>query len=138
MLLGKEDVEKIIPQKKPMAMVDGLLEQEEDYSISQLKILNTNIFVENGHLSEPGIIENIAQTAALRNSYQAILDDKEPQIGFIGSLKRIKIYNLPKVSTTIKTKITVLNNLMNVSIIKGETFCDGQLLAEGEMNIFLQ
>jgi 3-hydroxymyristoyl/3-hydroxydecanoyl-(acyl carrier protein) dehydratase len=138
MLLGKEDVEKIIPQKSPMAMVDGLLEQETDFSISQLKILKENIFCENGFFSEAGIIENIAQTAALRNSYEAVLENKEPQIGYIGSLKRIKIYHLPKVNSIIKTKIIILNNLMNVSIIKGETFCEGQLIAEGEMNIFLQ
>jgi len=138
MLLGKEDVESIIPQKSPMAMVDGLLEQQEDFTISQLKILKENIFCENGFFTEAGLIENIAQTAALRNSYETKLDNKESKIGYIGSLKRIKIYHLPKINSIIKTKITVLNNLMNVSIVKGEVFCDDELMAEGEMNIFLQ
>lgn len=138
MLLGKEDVEKIIPQKSPMAMVDGLLEQETNFSISQLKILNDNIFCDKGFFTEAGLIENIAQTAALRNSYEGILENKVPQIGYIGSLKRIRIYHLPKVNSIIKTKITILNNLMNVSIVKGETFCDDKLMAEGEMNIFLK
>lgn len=138
MLLGKEDVESIIPQKSPMAMVDGLLEQREDLTISQLKILKENIFCENGFFTEAGLIENIAQTAALRNSYETKLENKESKIGYIGSLKRIKIYHLPKINSIIKTKITVLNNLMNVSIVKGEVFCDDELMAEGEMNIFLQ
>jgi len=138
MLLGKEDVESIIPQKSPMAMVDGLLEQQEDFTISQLKILKENIFCENGFFTEAGLIENIAQTAALRNSYETKLENKESKIGYIGSLKRIKIYHLPKINSIIKTKITVLNNLMNVSIVKGEVFCDDELMAEGEMNIFLQ
>ncbi len=138
MLLGKEEVENIIPQKSPMAMVDGLLEQQTDFTISTLKILRDNIFCDNGFLTEAGIIENIAQTAALRNSYETKMQDKESKIGYIGSLKRIKIYHLPKVDNTIKTKITVLNNLMNVSIVKGEVFCDDKLMAEGTMNIFLQ
>lgn len=138
MLLGKEDVESIIPQKSPMAMVDGLLEQQEDFTISQLKILKENIFCENGFFTEAGLIENIAQTAALRNSYETKLEKKESKIGYIGSLKRIKIYHLPKINSIIQTKITVLNNLMNVSIVKGEVFCDDELMAEGEMNIFLQ
>lgn len=138
MLLGKEEVENIIPQKSPMAMVGGLLEQQTDFTISQLKILNNNIFCSNGFFTESGLIENIAQTAALRNSYESILENKEPKIGYIGSLKQIKIYHLPEVESTIKTKITVLNNLMNVSIVKGEVFCDKKLMAEGTMNIFLQ
>lgn len=138
MLLGKEDVENIIPQKSPMAMVDGLLEQESEFTVSQLKILNDNIFCENGFFTEAGIIENIAQTTALRNSYETKLENKESKIGYIGSLKRIKIYHLPKIDSTIKTKITVLNNLMNVSIVRGEVFCNDKLMAEGEMNIFLQ
>ena len=66
------------------------------------------------------------------------LKNEKPAIGFIGALKRIKIYKLPKDSETLETKITILNKLMNALIIKGEVYCKGSLMAEGEMNIFVQ
>ncbi len=64
--------------------------------------------------------------------------NEEPTVGFIGSVKKMKIYELPKDNDVIHTKITILTRLMNVLIIKGEVLLDSKLMAEGEMNIFLQ
>lgn len=138
MLAEKEEVEKLIPQKYPMTMVDGLIDNSETSTTSCLHIEKSNIFCKNGYFQEPGLIENMAQTAALKSGYEAFLNNEKPSVGFIGSLKRIKIYNLPKDSDTLETTIEILNNLMNVSIIKGKVYCNGKLMAEGEMNIFLQ
>ncbi len=138
MLVEKEVVEQLIPQKYPMAMVDGLIEQTETSTTSRLILNPSNIFCKDGFFVEAGLIENMAQTAALRSGYEASLKKEKPLVGFIGSLKRIKIYKLPHDIDTIKTTITILNSLMNVLIIKGEVFCKGSLMAEGEMNIFLQ
>jgi 3-hydroxymyristoyl/3-hydroxydecanoyl-(acyl carrier protein) dehydratase len=138
MLLEKKDAIHLIPQKHPMTMVDGLFNTNDESSISRLILNKENIFCQNGFFTEPGLIENIAQTAALRSGYHASLKNQSPPIGFIGALKRIKIYKLPYDSDILKTKITVLTNLMNVSVIKGEIFVADELFAEGEMNIFLQ
>ena len=138
MLVEKEVVEQLIPQKYPMAMVDGLIEQTETSTTSRLILNPSNIFCKDGFFVEAGLIENMAQTAALRSGYEASLKKEKPLVGFIGSLKRIKIHKLPQDTDTIETTITILNSLMNVLIIKGEVFCKGSLMAEGEMNIFLQ
>ncbi len=138
MLADKKEVQELIPQKYPMAMVDGLIEQTLDSTTSRLVLDKENIFCENGYFSESGLIENIAQTAALRSGYEAKRKQQQPTIGFIGSLKRIKTHSLPKDNAVLNTKLIVLNELMNVQIVRGEVFCDGKLLAEGEMNIFLQ
>lgn len=138
MLLEKHEVLDLIPQKHPITMVDGLIEQSEQSTTSRLILSSTNIFCSHGVFAEAGLIENMAQTAALRVGYFSSLKNEDPPIGFIGALKRIKIHKLPNDSDTLNTKITVLNNLMNVSIIKGEVFSNGKLMAEGEMNIFLQ
>ncbi len=138
MLAKKDDVSKLIPQKPPMVMVDNLLEQTDLYSISNFKIRTGNIFCDNGFLAEAGLIENMAQTAALRSGFESAPEKEDAQVGFIGSLKRIKILQLPKMGDIIETKINILNNLINVQIIKAEVFCDEKLIAEGEMNIFLQ
>jgi len=121
-----------------MAMVDGLIEQTETSTTSRLILSNSNIFCEDGVFNEAGLIENMAQTAALRSGYQASLKNQKPLVGYIGSLKRIKIHKLPQDSDTLETTINIVTNLMNVLIVKGEIFCNGELMAEGEMNIFLQ
>jgi len=138
MLADKNKVIELIPQKYPMVMVDGLISNDETTTSSKLTISNNNIFCSKGFFTEPGLIENIAQTAALRSGYEAMESNEEPTVGFIGSVKKMKIYELPKDNDVIHTKITILTRLMNVLIIKGEVLLDSKLMAEGEMNIFLQ
>jgi len=138
MIAEKDKVLSLIPQKYPMAMVDGLLESDHEKTVSTLTIEPENIFVENGFFKEPGMIENIAQTAALRSGFEADKNGVEPSVGFIGSVKKMKIYSLPEVGQTLNTMLTILLEMENISVVKGEITVNGNLVAEGEMNIFLQ
>ena len=138
MLVDSNNVIHLIPQKHPMVMVDGLISNDDSATISKLEITEQNIFCRNGYFQEPGLIENIAQTAALRAGYEADQNDEEPAVGYIGSVKRMMIYELPIDNDILSTKITIVNRLMNVLIIKGEVMVGVKLMAEGEMNIFLQ
>lgn len=138
MIADKNTVIDLIPQKYLMVMVDGLISNNETVTVSKFSITENNIFCSNGYFQEPGLIENIAQTAALRSGYEAMKNQEEPAVGFIGSVKNMIIYELPKDNDILRTKVTILTRLMNVLIIKGEVMVDAKLMAEGEMNIFLQ
>lgn len=137
-MLVTPDIQNLIPQKEPMMMVDGLIEHGEKQTVSKLILSKNNLFCQDGFFHEPGLVENMAQTAALRSGYAAFLKNEQPKVGFIGSLKNIEIYELPKDSDELKTKVTVLNELLQALIIKAEVFVKQKLMAEGEMTIFLK
>ncbi|RLD32493.1 MAG: 3-hydroxyacyl-ACP dehydratase [Bacteroidetes bacterium] len=138
MLAGKTEVQNMIPQKSPMAMVDGLITSNKNTTVSQLVIDKQNIFCKDGFFREPGLIENIAQSAALRAGYEAKQKNEAASLGYIGSVKKLKIYELPKDTDTLQTKITIQHELLNASVIKGEIFVDDKKITEGEMTIFKQ
>lgn len=117
-------------------MVDGLVYHDDTKSISSLTVKDDNVFTKNGLFQEAGIIENIAQTAALREGYLTKMENETVKKGFIGAVKRLKIYGLPKTNSTLKTTITILNQVMSAVIISGEVHVNNQLLAACEMTIF--
>lgn len=119
-------------------MVDGLIKHDDVSTTSRLKLSNRNIFCKNGYFQEPGLIENIAQTAALRAGYTAYKKNMKAEIGFIGAVKKMKIHQLPVDTSVLKTVITVLTEVANATIIKGEVYEGSILMAEGEMSIFKQ
>ncbi len=137
MLADRRLVSDLIPQKYPMVMVDGLICNDEKVTVSKLSLTRNNIFCKNGSFQESGLVENIAQTAALRSGYEAMVNQGDPSVGFIGSVKNMTIYELPKESDVLQTKISIINRLMDVLIVKGEVTVGAKLMAEGEMNIFL-
>jgi 3-hydroxymyristoyl/3-hydroxydecanoyl-(acyl carrier protein) dehydratase len=132
-----EEIIKLIPQKPPMVMVDKLFYSDEKSSRSGLTIKEENIFVEGGFLKEPGIIEHIAQTAALRAGYFYSLKTQQPPIGFIGAIKNLTIHNFPQAGKDLVTEIKVEAEIMNATVISAEVRCAGDLIAEGEMKIFI-
>ena len=64
-LIEGEALREILPQKFPMVMVDKLLFSDEKTAVSGFTILADNIFCENGFFTQAGMLENIAQTAAI-------------------------------------------------------------------------
>ena len=137
LMFGQEQIENLIPQRSPMIMVDGLLHSDKQSSTSTLKILSENIFVGNGCLQEPGIIENMAQTVALRAGYEAQQHDKKHEVGFIGAVKRLKIERLPKVNEQLITTIDLINQLLGAMVVHATTRVNGRQIAEADLSIFL-
>ncbi|HTQ66846.1 MAG TPA: hypothetical protein VMI12_18770 [Puia sp.] len=137
--LEEFDIISLIPQRAPFVMVDRLISHRPDEKISKsvLQIREGNIFVENGCLTEPGLIENIAQTAAARIGYICITEKKTVPVGYIGAIQNLEISALPRVNDEIITEIAVKNEVFNVTIITGKILCNEKLLAQCEMKIFI-
>lgn len=137
MLLKGAQILELIPQRPPMVMVDKLFTVEEKKTVTGLTIRPENIFVMDGLFREPGIIENIAQSAAVGVGY--FFHNKEEKIptGFIGAIKNLIINFLPEANSELNTEIIVEHEVFNATLIKGSVFLQGKLVAECEMKIFL-
>lgn len=126
-----------IPQKPPMVMVDRLVEVADKTTVTALLIREDNIFCERGEFREPGLIENMAQTAAAGvGSKPGHAGEKAP-VGFIGGIRHLKIDAMPKVGQEIITRVTVLHEVFDATVVKGEVFLDETLIAGCELKIFL-
>lgn len=132
-----DNIETLIPQRAPFVMIDELISQDEKVTRTRLKIRAGNIFVENGQFCEPGLLENIAQTAAARAGYVSLLDNKPVQVGYIGAIKNLVIHSLPMVNDELLTEISVENQIFDVTLITGKVTCRDILLATCEMKIFI-
>jgi len=139
MLVQGNDIFNLIPQRPPMVMVDKLFECNDQKAMTGLKILPDNIFVRKGQFSESGLIENIAQSAALMTGWLAInLQEGEQKIplGVIGAVKDFQVYFLPEVNSEMITQIEVLYRIANATIVNGKVRVHDRLAAECELKIF--
>lgn len=132
-----EDIETLIPQRPPFVMIGSLQHYDASVTRSGFTVDGDNIFVEQGYFTEPGLVENIAQTAAARAGYIAVTESKPVQLGYIGAIKDLEIYKLPTVNDELVTEIELINEVFNVSVIKGKIWCSNVLMAQCEMKIFI-
>jgi 3-hydroxymyristoyl/3-hydroxydecanoyl-(acyl carrier protein) dehydratase len=138
MIADGEDVLKLIPQRPPIVMVDKLISAADKKTVSGFTILSNNIFVENGVFQEPGIIENVAQSAALGVGYICSIKNEKVPLGFIGAVKNLKIFSLPLVGDELTTEIQVDYEVFEATLITGKVYCGEKLMAQCEMKIFLK
>jgi len=138
MIVSQDNITAIIPQRPPFVMIDQLITCDEVYSSTTFLIKADNLLVEDGELSEAGIIENIAQTAAAGFGYITQQNKKPIAAGYIAAVKNLEIFALPKVGEIIETSVAITNQIFDVTIISGSVKCNGTLLASCEMKIYIK
>ncbi|EPR70026.1 hypothetical protein ADIWIN_3889 [Winogradskyella psychrotolerans RS-3] len=129
---------KLIPQRAPIVMVDSLLYFEESKVISGLTVTEENMFVQNGFLTEPGLIEHIAQTVALYTGYHFYINNIPAPEGYIGAIKSVTIEKLPKVNMQIETEVEILQEIMGVTLVQGTTTLNGEVIITAQMKTVLK
>ncbi|MCK5677388.1 MAG: hypothetical protein KAH72_02805 [Flavobacteriaceae bacterium] len=137
MLANIEEVKELIPQKAPFVMVDELLFFTQENLKSRFKISSSNLFVENNHLVESGIIEHMAQSVALHTGYQFFLQNKIAPTGYIGSIKNVVINRLPETGESLETIVDIIQEFMGVTLVNIEVFCKGEIIAKSQMKTVL-
>ncbi len=135
MIPEPHQITDLIPQRPPFVMVDTVLASDASSTLSSFFIREDNLFVENGIFREPGMIENIAQTVAAGRGYQGRLENKAPRIGYIGSVKNVKIHFLPKVNTKLETRVEITSQVLQFTSVSGKILSEGKLAAECELVI---
>lgn len=132
-----EKILELIPQRPPFVMVDSLLAVDENSCETAFSIPEGNILVQDGLFSEPGLIENMAQSAAAMTGFDVISSGQQPKTGFIAAIKNLQIHKLPKSGQTIKTQITIIDHVLDFTLISGKVFDNNDIFAECEMKIFI-
>lgn len=137
-IIHGEGILGLIPQRPPIVMVDSFFGIEENCSYSGLTVTPDNIFCEAGNLQEPGIIEHIAQSAAARIGFIYTRQGAQVPLGFIGSVDKLRIYDLPEVGMKLFTEITVVQEVFDITLIAAQVKADEELIAECRMKIFIK
>jgi len=132
-----DDIQTLIPQGPPFVMIGKLLAFTETSTTTGFSIKADNIFVENGVFKEPGLVENIAQTAAARAGYVSHTENKPVLVGYIGAVNNLQVFALPKTGDDLITEITIENQIFDVTLISGKITSNGQLIAQCKMKIFI-
>jgi predicted hotdog family 3-hydroxylacyl-ACP dehydratase len=135
--------ERLVPQRPPILMVHGVSRVEGADVTSHFTVSPTDLFVENGALLEAGLIENMAQTAALRSGVMALLQaphngtEVRPPVGFIGAIKDFNLQRRPPVGATLSTTVRVLNDMGRFLVVQAEASDASGPCARCEMTIFI-
>lgn len=130
------DVHTVLPQQEPFVMIGCLTHFEMMTSTTETLIKDNNIFVDNGHFSASGMMENIAQTCAARvGFYNKYVLHKDVQVGFIGAIRNYVVNSQAPVGSVIRTKVDILEEIFGMTLANAEITCGDEIIATAEIKL---
>lgn len=140
------DVSNFLPHRKPMLMVDAVVENTKDVLATEFYISEECVFIKNNKLSEAGLIENAAQ-AASGVVGQTFFDKNDLEgkgnklVGYISAIRKVEIFDLPEVGDTIITRAKLISRLdtngVTMCSLEANTFLKEKLIVSSTMNFLI-
>ncbi|MFD2602226.1 ABC transporter permease [Flavobacterium suzhouense] len=142
------DIHSYLPHRDPMLMVDFIVNITAEKAETVFTIKEDNVFLDNGVFCEAGLIENAAQTCSSIVGKSYLVDDQAKDIpnvdviGFISSIRTVKIHKLPRLGSAITTVADLISRYdtggYTTCMVNCKSYCNDELLLEGEINLFIQ
>ena len=134
--LRQIDVHELLPQQEPFVMIGTLTCFNEVRTVTETTISADNIFVDDGHFSASGLIENVAQTCAARIGFtNKYILGHGITIGVRGAVRKLVINSLPAVGQTIVTTVDTVSEVFGMTLAKATVTCEGEELLTTEIKI---
>ena len=112
------DIAEILPQQFPFRFVDRLLSYGEVDTLTEYRVSADCLFVEDGTMLESGLVEHMAQSSAARVGYiNKYIRGLDVRIGFIGSIRNLKIYRRPAVGEVLVTTVSLVQEIFGISMV---------------------
>ena len=136
--ISGERLIKLIPQKFPFVLISFLIEVSDKICISKFIFDETHVLCQDGKLTSAGLMENIAQTAAAKTGYECYQKGKKIPVGFIGDVRDFVFTKQPKMGEEIETRIEIIHEIFDVTVIAGTITLNGEEIASCNMKIFVE
>lgn len=120
-------------------LIDELVAATDTTAVTRFLITRDCILVRENHLTEEGLVENVAQTIAAHAGYLYRQKELPVPVGFIAAIKNLVITTRPPVESWLETTITITNNVFDVTVAQGViTHADqpGNEICQCELKVF--
>lgn len=120
------DIEQYIPQRKPFVFIDTIDEVSATTARTRFTVTDDCVLGSEGILPLSGLMENAAQTCAVRAGNK---------IGYIGAVKQMKATRLPRIGETLRTEATVAQEVLNICLMDVVTYVEDEQIASTTLKI---
>jgi len=131
-------IERLLPQRPPMLLLDRLLSCSPSEGTAETLIAPGNLFrLSDGTIHAAALFELMAQAYAAVHGYQNHLAGKPVSIGYLAGITRAIVHGAARVGDRLT--VSVRQTALVQPFIRAEARVarDGETLAEGELTLFV-
>ena len=119
-------IETLLLQAPPFRFVDRLDRFDREEVVTSFTVPADGPLVEDGCLTEAGLVENMAQSSAARIGYISVYIDHVPvRIGYLGQIKNLEINRLPRCGEVLSTTVRLRQDAFGITLVEARV-CQGE------------
>ena len=139
MINNRYKIEQLIPQRYPMLLVDSLVSADDRQCITSYTVKDDAELVQYGFLTEPGIIEHMAQSASSLAGFKALENGAtEPPLGMIGEVKNFHLFFLPRKGQQLRTEVEMGITEGDITNVTARTYAGERMIASSSFKIVIK
>jgi predicted hotdog family 3-hydroxylacyl-ACP dehydratase len=133
------EAEELIPHRLPMRLIDRLLERDGKNGVTEAVVSVDSPFVSpGGQLENVALVEMLAQSYAAINGYIDKKENNPIKIGFLVGIKKVELLQSVQAGDRLRIDIRTVADVGDFSIVEGDIWCAGQMVAHGEIKLWVQ
>ena len=138
MKLNKSEINKLLPHREPMLLIDELTDIVKLRSATAIMNVKKDAFYVNGHFPDnpvmPGvlIVEAFGQAAAALTAHGVDKKEYENKLVFLMSVEKARFRNPVIPDCKLELKIEAIRSHGRVWKYKGEAFVEGKRMADAQ------
>ena len=134
-----KDAEDFIPHRKPMRLIDRLLESDGDSAVAEACFEADSPFVadSSGRIEPLALIELIAQSYAAGKGHEDLSEGKDTSKGYLVSISKAHFGRDAFARHKLVIKIRTEESFDDFYIAAGEVFQEEQMVAKASLTIWV-
>ncbi len=127
----------LVTHRPPMLLVSTLLSRKETVGKVSATVPSTGPMVHEGRVLDEYLVEILAQSMAVIDGYDSVIEGKPPSGGFLVGLKQFTIHSLPVPGDQLLITLIKLFEFGPMTIMEGRVSRDDAILAQGELKVWI-
>ena len=126
------DAELLVPHRRPVCMIDRLVEYRDESGIVEALVRSGNLLVgEDGILDRIAFMELIAQAYAAFKGYHDMLHEKPVKKGFLVVVKHMECKGEAFLGDLLRINVSTVSEVGGFAIAEGTVTRNDEVLASG-------
>lgn len=132
-------VETLIPHRKPMCLIDRLVEfKDQGGTVAALVSFEHALVAGDGRLDTLAVAEMIAQSYAAVKGYDDYGTGNSVKQGFLVGIRKIQFRGAVFAGDLLRINVKTVGSIAGFAVVAGTVTREQELIAEGEIKLWIQ
>ena len=132
------EADNLIPHRKPVCMVDRLIEFKDQAGTVEAVVSSENALIENnGQLDQLAVTEMIAQACAAAKGYEGRLANDPVELGFLVGIKKLQFFGKAFAGDHLQISVRTVGAISGFTVVEGKVICNQKIIASRKIKLWV-